>query len=404
MGEYAGRSYWLCTYNWSGQNYPISTAVYNKMGGFSNGYVPLFIIVGFQNKVYWDDNSSSWEAALKRAIDEMATEGVFVNSAFSDKVMIYGGNSEHDISDVFFDLEGNPVTVTVESNSNPEIVTATVENNTLYLTAGSSSYGTAVITLRGTAGEFSATDEFNVTVYDSYYYNTESYESGTFEGSYWGFSGNAGWSMDNTVSFDGTYSAKSDLITHNQKAEMAIEADYPTAGKISYKGKASCESGYDHLRFYIDGVEKKKISGNTAWMDASFDVEAGNHIFKWAYTKDASSSSYSDCVWVDYITFLGGRATGIENEIVPAEAELMQNYPNPFNPSTKISFLTSENGFVKLSVYNQKGELVQNVVEGELNKGSHRYEFNASDLTSGIYFYKLQTKNASLMKKMMLLK
>jgi len=341
---------------------------------------------------------------MNAAINSFPSEGVFVSEAVTDKVMIFGDSFNYDISNVFMDVQSNSITVTVESNSNPEIVSATIENNTLYLTAGSSDYGTAVITLRGTAGEFSANDEFSVTVYDSYYYNIESYEAGTFDGSYWGFSGNAGWSLDNTVAFDGTYSAKSNTITHNQKAEMSIEADYPTAGKISYKGKASCEAGYDHLRFYIDGVEKKKISGNTAWLDGAFDVEAGSHIFKWSYTKDASSSSYSDCVWVDYITLLGGRTTGIENEVVPVETELMQNYPNPFNPSTRISFATSENGYAKLSVFNQKGELVQNIFEGELNKGNHSYEFNASDLTSGIYFYKLETKNASYMKKMMMLK
>ena len=61
-----------------------------------------------------------------------------------------------------------------------------------------------------------------------------------------------------------------------------------------------------------------------------------------------------------------------------------------------LTFLGNFYNGAKLSVFNQKGELVQTIFEGELSKGSHSYEFNASDLTSGIYFYKLEVYGQKL--------
>lgn len=89
---------------------------------------------------------------------------------------------------------------------------------------------------------------------------------------------------------------------------------------------------------------------------------------------------------------------------IPAECELFQNYPNPFNPATEISFALQKKGNVKLMVFNSKGELVRTLVDGKKNNGSHSVNFNASDLNSGLYFYKLTTDETSVTRKMLLLK
>ena len=83
---------------------------------------------------------------------------------------------------------------------------------------------------------------------------------------------------------------------------------------------------------------------------------------------------------------------------------LSQNYPNPFNPNTKISFTIPEAGLVKLNVYNLLGQLVSTVVNQEFKSGYFEADFNATNLPSGIYFYKLEAGNTTLTKKMMLLK
>lgn len=89
---------------------------------------------------------------------------------------------------------------------------------------------------------------------------------------------------------------------------------------------------------------------------------------------------------------------------VPQAFTLKQNYPNPFNPSTKINFSLPKAGIVTLKVYDITGKEVANLVNQNLSVGTYEYDFNASNLTSGIYFYTLKTGNFTETKKMMLVK
>ncbi len=84
--------------------------------------------------------------------------------------------------------------------------------------------------------------------------------------------------------------------------------------------------------------------------------------------------------------------------------QLNQNYPNPFNPSTVISYNLKQAGPVKLQVYNALGQLVATLVNNAQAAGDHQVRFNATGLTSGLYFYKLQAGNFTKTKKMMLIK
>jgi len=93
-----------------------------------------------------------------------------------------------------------------------------------------------------------------------------------------------------------------------------------------------------------------------------------------------------------------------ENESIPSEFVLYQNYPNPFNPSTTISFKLSKPTYVKLSVYNSLGQLVENLVSEYKNPGTYSINWNAENLSTGIYYYSLQTEENTISKKMMLLK
>jgi len=92
------------------------------------------------------------------------------------------------------------------------------------------------------------------------------------------------------------------------------------------------------------------------------------------------------------------------NSNIPHEFRLSQNYPNPFNPSTNIQFSILQRSFVTLEVYNALGERVGILVSEELNTGNYNYDWDASSLTSGIYFYKLQAGSFVETKKMVLLK
>lgn len=89
---------------------------------------------------------------------------------------------------------------------------------------------------------------------------------------------------------------------------------------------------------------------------------------------------------------------------VPREFRLGQNYPNPFNPVTKIRFDIARAGNVKLTVYDISGRLVAALVNKTLTAASYTVDFNGSQLASGVYFYRLETGDVTLTKKMMIVK
>jgi len=94
----------------------------------------------------------------------------------------------------------------------------------------------------------------------------------------------------------------------------------------------------------------------------------------------------------------------VVGENIPDDFVLSQNYPNPFNPETKISFGLPEKSNVTISIYNLLGQKVAKVTEGEFNPGYHEVTFNGSELSSGVYFYRLEAQSFVRIKKMMLLK
>ncbi len=96
--------------------------------------------------------------------------------------------------------------------------------------------------------------------------------------------------------------------------------------------------------------------------------------------------------------------TSVEVSVAPVEFALNQNYPNPFNPSTSISFSIPNASSVKLTIYNAIGKEVTTLVNGTMESGNHKVVWNANNMPSGMYFYKLQADNFTATKKMMLIK
>jgi hypothetical protein len=89
---------------------------------------------------------------------------------------------------------------------------------------------------------------------------------------------------------------------------------------------------------------------------------------------------------------------------LPTDFALSQNYPNPFNPTTTISFALPKSSPVTLSVYNILGQEVARLVDGPMAAGAHQVTFDAANMASGIYFYRLQTDGFSEQRKMVLMK
>ncbi|NOG98066.1 MAG: T9SS type A sorting domain-containing protein [Ignavibacteriae bacterium] len=97
------------------------------------------------------------------------------------------------------------------------------------------------------------------------------------------------------------------------------------------------------------------------------------------------------------------KENGVE-EIIPTETKLLGNYPNPFNPTTIINFQLKEPGFVSLKVYDVIGREVADLINETKNAGIYKISFDASDLASGIYIYRLRANDFVSSKKMLLAK
>ncbi len=119
-----------------------------------------------------------------------------------------------------------------------------------------------------------------------------------------------------------------------------------------------------------------------------------------------SSSGYNYTGGRPNIALVMNLATGIENPslTIPETYSLSQNFPNPFNPTTKINFAIPKQGFVSLRIFDILGREVKTLVNGMKQPGNYSVDFNASELSSGIYFYKLESNEFTDIKKMVLIK
>ena len=117
---------------------------------------------------------------------------------------------------------------------------------------------------------------------------------------------------------------------------------------------------------------------------------------EWMAQRDAELKQINDALYL---------GTDVEEVAgLPVNFKLDQNYPNPFNPTTVINFTIPKDGNVTLKVYNALGEEVATLVNEFKNASNYKVDFNASNLTSGVYFYTLKTDNFTQTKKMLLIK
>ncbi|HPT72822.1 MAG TPA: M6 family metalloprotease domain-containing protein, partial [Candidatus Cloacimonadota bacterium] len=206
-----------------------------------------------------------------------------------DEVYVYRPNGtttvNGDVSSAYFSVEAGRTLINNYTNPKPYLYDDS--NGNLNLTNIGSSAGNSIT--------------FTYSNLDPLFDLDENFEN-NFASYPWILSGNASWSIDTSTYFNGAKSAKSGTITHSQSTAMQLTVPEVT-GQVSFFYKVSSESGYDYLKFYIDGVVKGQWSGEVAWSMAAFNITGGDHILKWEYMKDGSVTSGSDCAWVDYIAW-----------------------------------------------------------------------------------------------------
>jgi len=139
---------------------------------------------------------------------------------------------------------------------------------------------------------------------------------------------------------------------------------------------------------FVNGNGNSNSPKNYSYEDKN--VTAGNYSYRLKQIDNDGQFEYSKIIEVD----LG----------VPTKFELSQNYPNPFNPTTRIKFSLPEAGNVKLTLFNVLGQEVKILANESKESGVHIINFDASDLNSGIYVYKLEAGAFTQTRKMTLLK
>ena len=115
-------------------------------------------------------------------------------------------------------------------------------------------------------------------------------------------------------------------------------------------------------------------------------------------------STFGRGIWSREISGEDPIITGITGNTIPSKYELNQNYPNPFNPVTKIKFSIPVDDNVKIEIFDVTGRMVKSLINSKFRAGELIVDFNASEFSSGVYFYKMTTSRLTDVKKMILLK
>lgn len=147
----------------------------------------------------------------------------------------------------------------------------------------------------------------------------------------------------------------------------------------------------------IPGANTSLQTHNYYYVDTTIS-SSGNYYYRIKQVDHNALESFSNAIYFNF------NPTAVRDFVNILKFELEQNYPNPFNPVTKINFSIPKESYVFLAVYDVYGRQVKLIYEGYKNPGKYTYEFDASELPSGVYYCKLSSKEQQLVKKMILLR
>lgn len=192
------------------------------------------------------------------------------------------------------------------------------------------------------------------------------------------------------ISGESPYSDTWNFITIlNAPEALTIRLLSASKLELSWTDKSTAEAGFIIERklsndfTVIDSVEANK----TTYIDSTVKVSSTQYQYRvMSFTKFALSS-YSN------IAVITVTEASSSNKLIPTEYSLFQNYPNPFNPQTLIRYGLPQESSVKIIIYNSIGEVVKVLGNTLEASGYHDITFNASDITSGVYFYSLEARS-----------
>ena len=214
-----------------------------------------------------------------------------------------------------------------------------------------------------------------------------------------------------TVGFgNSTIGVKLDnIILHEHILQKSLAVSTPKSGDVllvnnKYDiGWTSTDVNFVNIYY--------KLKSLSSWNEIVNNLSAGTGKYSWTVPpvqNDSCKIKIEDVENTDMYALSDNiyikTASGVKENLIPTEYSLTQNYPNPFNPTTKIKFGLPESANTKLIIYDILGRQVKILVNSELSAGYHEVEFNANDLVSGIYFYRIHAKDFISVKKLIIMK
>jgi len=172
-------------------------------------------------------------------------------------------------------------------------------------------------------------------------------------------------------------------------------------------GAVVVEDSLEMICAYLEDGES--LDAGDVELEFVYESKSAPQCMQSIKVKDEDLIKADPCNLPDYPVYHIKIKSPEENNLTPPPLALEHNYPNPFNPETTIRYSIDEPGSVYLEVYNLKGQLVKSLVSGEVSKGRYSIVWNGTDnhsnaCSSGVYFYKLRTKNKTMVQKMLMLK
>lgn len=231
--------------------------------------------------------------------------------------------------------------------------------------------------------------------------------------------------IDNDYIYDTIYISQQGIV---EEVELNLNINHSNDGDILIsllKGSEVCnlsqfngEGGQNYINTYFDDSASVSITQGIPPFTGAFKPQNVMYAFRnkpmqgnWILRiYDMRSGNTGNLVnWTLNIKYSSQVSVNNIGSNIPDKYSLSQNYPNPFNPSTRIKFQLKEAGFVKLKVYNLIGSEIATLVNGNLQAGEYEVPFNVNQLenkniSSGVYFYRLETGDFIQTKKMVVIK
>jgi hypothetical protein len=208
--------------------------------------------------------------------------------------------------------------------------------------------------------------------------------------------------------------------TSNYSASFNFTTGFPTAPQLAYPlhntggipidtilywHPSTAVASYDLLLARgADFAQNTIVLDTTGLIDTSYAINnlLYNTFYFW---KVKANNTFGSSNWSTPWRFKTALISGVDDlGYTPVQYSLEQNYPNPFNPTTNFVFSISENGLTTIKIYNLLGQEVATIVNDSLTPGTYQFTFDASNLSSGIYIYRLRVNDFSASKKMIFIK